>query len=217
MDFSSSPTLCEFMEDAESPLKVVVGPVGSGKTRACVAEVGIHRPVLQKPNKDGVRRFRVVIGRATYPQLVTTTIVEWQEVFPVSIFPDFKKTPPMEHNVSWPLSDGTRVELHAIFMSFESPEDVKKLLSLNATCVWFNEIREIPRQVVSQAIMRAQRYPSEGEEGQTWFGVVGDTNPPFEGMWLYDYMTGRERAPGWKVYVQPPAVHEVEWRAPDAN
>lgn len=211
VDFSSSPTLCDFLNDSESSLKVVVGPVGSGKTRACVAEVGLHRPVLQAPNKNGARRFRVIIGRATYPQLITTTINEWCEVFPLDVFPDFRRTPPMEHNLTWPLSDGTRVELNAIFMSFESPEDENKLLSLNATCVWFNEIREIPKRVVVQAIKRSQRYPPQEDEGQTWSCVVGDTNPPYEGMWLYPYMTGEERAPGWRVYRQPAAVHEVEW------
>ena len=212
-DFSSSPVLSRFMEDSASRLKVVIGPVGSGKTRACVVECGLRRPAMQAPDARGVRRFRLGIVRATYPQLLTTTLAEWLAVFPRSKFPNLRETPPMQHDIEIPLADGTRIELTAVFLSAESPEDEDKLLSLNATGFFFNEIREIPKNVVIQAIKRCRWFPPKDAVKPTWGAVVGDTNPPYDGMWLYDYAEGREKPPEtWKIYRQPPAVHEVEWR-----
>ena len=80
-NFKKSPTVYDFLQD-NSFVRGVVGPVGSGKSYACAAEV-FMRAVKQKPSpKDGIKYSRFVVVRNSYPELRTTTIKTWQEIFP---------------------------------------------------------------------------------------------------------------------------------------
>ena len=61
-----------FLKD-DTFFRGIRGPVGSGKSVACCIEV-FRRAIIQKPNKDGIRKSRWAIIRNTNPQLRTTTI-----------------------------------------------------------------------------------------------------------------------------------------------
>ena len=79
LNFENSPTVWKFLHD-ESFVRGLMGPVGSGKSYGCAAEVML-RAVRQKPSpRDGIRYSRFVIVRNTYPELRTTTIKTWQEL-----------------------------------------------------------------------------------------------------------------------------------------
>ena len=52
---------------------LLVGPIGSGKTSACVFKL-LRIMGSQKPGPDGVRRTRFVVIRNTRPELISTTI-----------------------------------------------------------------------------------------------------------------------------------------------
>ena len=85
LDFSTSPTVWKFLKD-DSFVRGLIGPVGSGKSYACCAEV-FKRAVQQKPSpRDGIRYSRFVVVRNSYPMLKTTTIKTWLELFPENVW-----------------------------------------------------------------------------------------------------------------------------------
>ena len=85
LDFSTSPKVYEVLQSNKF-VRGLMGPVGSGKSYACAAEV-MMRAVRQKPSpQDGIRYTRFVIVRNSYPELKTTTIKTWQELFPENTF-----------------------------------------------------------------------------------------------------------------------------------
>lgn len=96
------------------------------------------------------------------------------------------------------------VEAEILFRAMDRPDDIKKLLSLQATGGWVNEAREIPRIIFSRLAERVGRYPPQRDGGPTWHGIIGDTNPADDDHWL----TEAERKPpqGWEFFVQPPGL-----------
>lgn len=74
-DFRYRPpgaTAREFML-SKAYVRGIRGPVGSGKSTLCCAEI-MRRASEQRPGSDGIRRTRWVVVRNTQPELKTTTI-----------------------------------------------------------------------------------------------------------------------------------------------
>ena len=223
-------TLWQFIHD-DNPVRIVTGPVGSGKTTICCAEV-FSRALQQEPSPDGIRRFKAGIVRNTMPELRRTTIPTWLALFPEDATAPIRYSTPAEHRIQIRPKDfkwidkeaGTYegspgLDLIAEFFALDRPEDVKALLSWEGTMIWFNEVREIHKAIIDMADLRVGRYPSEakGQVEPTWFGVIGDTNPPDEDHWIYQADNGLDdygefvgRPLGWSMYFQPAAVVEVE-------
>ena len=80
IDFKHSPTVWRFLND-QSFVRGLMGPVGSGKSYACATEIMLR--ALQQPvsPQDNVRHSRFAIVRNSYPELRTTTIKTWLEIF----------------------------------------------------------------------------------------------------------------------------------------
>lgn len=117
------------------------------------------------------------------------------------------------------LDDGTRVECDVIFLALDQPEDAKKFLSLELTGIYFNEVRELRREIVEAGDGRIGRYPSMKDGGPSWYGIIADTNMPDEDHWLYE-LAEKSKSPGWEFYVQPGGVIKVngKWQGnPDAE
>jgi hypothetical protein len=64
--FTPPPTVARFMQD-DSKMRVLMGPVGSGKSVGCVMEIP-RRAQAVPPMKDGIRRSRWVVVRNTMPR-----------------------------------------------------------------------------------------------------------------------------------------------------
>jgi len=66
-------------------IKIIIGPVGSGKTMAAL-QCGLRVAALQKPSKGPggvlVRKARIGILRESYPSLKSTTLKSWFNVVP---------------------------------------------------------------------------------------------------------------------------------------
>lgn len=190
--------LREFLRD-NSFLQLIQGPWGSGKSVACCMKVWMYA-TRQKPDRSGVRKTRWIVVRNTYPDLENTTIKTWLEWFPEAVYGTFRRSKPFTHkiNVPFPDDDGGmgRVECEVIFLALEDEEDRKKLLSLETTGFWFNEVREILKGVVDDATGRAGRYPRTIDGGPTWHGVICDTNAPDEEHWI-PIMRGDVPTPDW--------------------
>jgi hypothetical protein len=218
-EFNYTPpgeTLRQFMI-SEKFFRGVRGPIGSGKSVACCAEV-MHRAIQQKPGPDGIRRTRWAVVRNTNPQLKTTTIKTWLQWFPENIWGKFNWSVPYTHRII--IGD---LDIEVIFLALDRPEDVNKLLSLELTGGWINEAREVPKAIVDALTSRVRRFPSMKDGGPTWSGVWADTNAPEDDHWwpimagespIPDYMSREEaitliKPENWEFFVQPQAMNEV--------
>lgn len=91
----------------------------------------------------------------------------------------------MEFVMEFTLPDMTVVRSEVLFRALDRPNDIKKLLSLELTGGWINEVREIPKAVLDMLVGRVGRYPAMRAGGPTWWGVIMDTNPPDSDHWYF--------------------------------
>lgn len=186
IDYVASPTCSRFHKD-KSFIRGIRGPIGSGKSICCCLEI-FTKACSMTPSKDGIRRSRWAVVRNTQPQLETTTIKSWLDWFPEHIFGKMSRKPPFTHKVKH-----DDVELEVIFLALDKPDDIKKLLSLEVTGIWFNEAREISKKIVDAGSGRVGRFPSkkdcpigvDSKNFPNWSGIIMDTNPPDDTHWWY--------------------------------
>lgn len=188
------PIVKAFLEDS-SFFRGILGPVGSGKSSACVLEI-LRRSFAQAPSPDGVRRTRWAIIRNTYGELRTSTLKTWHQWCPAS-FGRVNMDSPFIHRVVQPGFD-----MEVVFLALDRADDQRKLLSLELTGAWTNETKELEKAVIDTLTSRVGRYPSKLEGGPTWFGILADTNPPDETHWWYK-MAEVETPIGWRFFRQP--------------
>ena len=125
-DFSQSPTVWKFLND-DSFFRGLLGPVGSGKSYACASEI-ILRAIKQPPSPlDNIRYSRWVVVRNSYPELRTTTIKTWAEIFPENIWGPMRWSPPITHHLKLPSRDGIPgLDCEVIFLAQNQPRRSKK-------------------------------------------------------------------------------------------
>ena len=202
-----SPTLGDFHQD-NSFVRGILGPLGSGKSSACSMEL-VLRALRQEPGPDDIRRTRWAVIRNTYPELKTTTLETWLHWVKPEVFGYPVMSSPITHKV-W-LADDTYLEV--IFLSIDRPEDTKKLLSLELTGVWMNEARELPKALLDMAGGRVGRYPSQGDGGPTWSGIIMDSNPPPNDHWWYN-LAEQIQPPGYRFFRQPSGLSPIAENIP---
>jgi hypothetical protein len=200
--YDAEPVAAEF-HASEAFFRGLKGPIGSGKSVACITEI-LKNAHEQLPSPDGVRRTRWAIIRNTYPELLTTTLKTWLDWVPEDICPVNRATP-ITARLKTDLEDGTKLDMEVIFLALDKPKDVKKLLSLELTGVFINEAREVPKAVVDGATSRVGRYPNKAEGGPTRACVIADTNPPDDDHWWYR-LSEEERPDNWEFFNQPGAL-----------
>ena len=211
IDLRSSPTAFKFLQD-KSFVTGLMGPVGSGKSYVCAAKIMI-RAVQQAPSPvDGIRYSRFVIVRNSYPELKTTTLKTWADLFPENIYGPILHTPPITHHIRLPpRGDAAGIDCEVIFLALDQPKDVRKLLSLELTGAWVNEAKELPKAVIDGLTHRVGRYPTKRDGGATWHGIWMDTNPMDDDHWWHK-LAEKEPIKGkyaWKFFKQPGGVIEV--------
>jgi hypothetical protein len=196
------PTLSAFLHDS-SRVKILVGPFGSGKTACCSVEI-FRRCCEQVPGPGGVRHSRWLVVRNSYPRLTSTTLPSWKQWFDER-FGTFNWTPPISQRLVLPLADGTVVSADIKFIALDDPDGQAALKGIEPTSIWFNEMSEIPRGIVSFALGRVGRYPAKRDGGPLpWYGVLGDTNNVEDDHWLARMMD--DPPPGWGFHVQPGGI-----------
>lgn len=206
IQFKAPPTIERFMR-SEARRRIIAGPVGSGKSSGSVVEIG-RRAMQQRPDpRDGKRRTRFAVIRNTAKELKDTTIKTFFDWFPPDIAGSWRET-----MMTFKLVVGD-VECEVLFRPLDTPDDVKRLLSLELTGGYINECREIPKEIVEGLDSRIGRYPSVRNGGCTWRGLWGDTNYPEEESYWYRIMEGLDletgdplpqgESNGWEVFKQP--------------
>jgi len=199
-------------------VNVIQGPWGSGKSHCCCIKLILNAAQIQKPGPDGVRRRRTYVVRNTYDDLIRTTLKTWERVFPENEFGTIKRSRPLEHRIVKP-----GLDWEVVFLALDDENDRKKLLSAEISDIWFNEGREILRDIVDDADGRLGRYPAKKDGGCTVPMMILDTNAPSEAHWIA-IMSGQAPMPdgitederrrltkpdSWKFFMQPPAMFEV--------
>lgn len=199
---------------SDARMRVLMGPVGSGKSVTCSFEV-VRRATMQAPDQNGRRRSRAAIVRETARQLQDTTIKTFLDWFPPGQCGEFMRT---TKTYFFKVGD---VECEIMFRALDDADDVANLNSLELTFAWFNECRDIHPDIVDAMSKRIGRFPSKKDGGPTWHGMWGDTNPPVMDSWWYYQMEKLDPADGvslnengWSVFKQPsgrsPKAENVE-------
>lgn len=198
----------EKYHDDDSIFKLIMGPIRSGKSTASCAEI-IKRACAMPISKDGVRRSICAIIRNTYPELKTTTLLTWKRWFGSLGLVHEKHDSPIE--LFHRFNDGNGiVELKIWFMALDKPKDLKKLLSLEITFAYVNEVREIPFSLIKMLMGRVGQYPMKKDcENEFWSGVFADTNPPDIEHWIYDIFE-KQQIKEFKLFKQPAALLKNE-------
>jgi hypothetical protein len=202
ISYTPSKTVREFMA-SNAKMRVVMGPVGSGKSVGCSFEV-VRRASMQEPNAQGIRKTRFAVVRETVRQLQDTTIKTFLDWFPPGPCGDYMRT---TKTYFFKVGD---VESEIMFRALDDADDVANLNSLELTGAWFNECRDIHPDIVDAMSKRIGRYPSAKDGGPTWHGMWGDTNPPTMDTWWYYQMEKLDPKDGvspnnngWHVFKQP--------------
>ena len=202
INYTPTKTCREFM-NSNSKMRVLMGPVGSGKSVASCFEV-VRRASMQNPSSNGIRKSRVAIVRETARQLQDTTIKTFLDWFPPGPCGNFMRT---TKTYFFKVGD---VECEIMFRALDDADDVANLNSLELTFAWFNECRDIHPDIVDAMSKRIGRFPSAKDGGPTWHGMWGDTNPPTMDTWWYYQMEGLDAKDGvspndngWAVFKQP--------------
>jgi len=199
--YNPTPTQAAFMAD-EAYVRVLAGPVGGGKSVTCVHEL-VKLACGQAPNAQNIRKTRAVIVRNTADQLALTTrktVFDWLPPGEMGVWKAVEKTFLLRAK----LSDNTVVESEWLFIALDTPDDVRKALSLETTFLWGNESRELHPDVVDGLLGRLNRYPSMKDGGPTRSCALFDTNMPDEDTWWQDKM--EEPPSNWAIFKQPAAI-----------
>lgn len=201
VDYVAPPTVAAFIALWDALVALIIGPFGSGKSTGCVVKM-LMIMSRQEPATDGVRRTKIAVVRNTYRELMDTT----KRTIEAWIPPEIRQ---------WVESTATfyvrfnDVECEIMLRALDTPEDVRKLLSLDITAAWVNEARQIPRAILEGLTGRIGRYPNSDTEGHcTWSGIIMDTNPPDADHWLYRMFEEfenieEEDRPQYRVFHQP--------------
>lgn len=200
--YKASKTMARFHK-SESFVRSLFGPIGSGKSVACVAEMMRISCTVQQPTPGtNVRESRWVIVRNTYRELIDTTVQTFFDWVPESTGIFLKQD--MKFTFKQGLPDGTVVKAEFLFRALDKPQDIKKLLSLEVTGGWLNEAREIPKAIMDMLIGRLGRYPRKvnGQGGATRHCLLMDTNPPDSDHWYYKVFEIM-KPEGYEIFYQP--------------
>src|SRR5215475_988988 len=196
IDFEAPPVCSAFMS-SEAFFRLLAGPYGSGKTTTVLMEL-LRRSCEQWPSPDGIRRTRFAICRQTLSQLKNTVLKD-----AVSWFHPISQWKVSESTLHFDFKD---VRSEWLLLPLETPEDQRRLLSLQLTGAMLNEAVETEVDLIGPLSGRCGRYPSAAEGGCKWYGIVADTNMPPEGTPWHERM---ENPPtDMQVFFQPGGLDE---------
>lgn len=197
VNYDAPPTVAAFMND-DSRVRCLLGPVGSGKTTGMVIECA-RRMAEEHPNAQGIRETRIAIVRNTSQQLRQTVLPEIEKWLQAGY--QYKVTD-STLKFDFRLPDGTRVKSDWMLIPLDTPQDIRRLLSLNLSFAWVSEFREVPVEIIEALFGRVGRFKSLGLQMAKYFGIMMESNMPDEDSAWYNKLE-LELPPNWKVFKQP--------------
>lgn len=192
-------------------INLVMGPIGSTKTTAAIMKIA-YQAALMHPDKNGIRKSRCIVVRNTREQLRDTTIPDFLRWFPDGLAGSYAKT---EYKFYLRFSD---VECEVLFRGLDDTNDVRRLLSLQASFGMLDEFREINKDIFEALQGRLGRYPSKLDNG---VGCVKDdgtsnamiwaaSNPPDADTFWEKFLS--DPPANAAVFLQPSGMSaEADW------
>ena len=200
----SAPPTCAAMMKSQAFGRLLAGPVGSGKTTACLFEL-FRRACEQEPAPDGLRYTRFAIVRQTLKQLKDTVLKDitgWLK--------DIAEYKVSDSTVYISVGD---IRSEWLLIPLDNPEDQRRLLSMQLTGAWMSECIEMDVGIISPLAGRVGRYPPANLGGATWMGIIADTNMPSDGSPWHKFMV--QPSSDWQIFIQPGGMSEeaenLEW------
>lgn len=191
--YEAPPTLATFMK-SDAYGRISAGPVGSGKTTACMMEL-LRRSIMQGAAIDGYRYTRFAVVRQTLKSLKDTVLKDCETWLGSRGLGSWKVSESTFHV----LFDDVRSEW--IFLPLEDAQDQARLLSMQLTGAWLSECVEMDLNILGPVSGRLGRYPSGARGQPSWHGIVADTNMPTEMTPWNQFM---ENLPAdWSKFIQP--------------
>lgn len=209
-----------FIADQTSTVKALLGPVGGGKSVACVYD-SVRRPSLMPACNDGIVRYRRAICGTTYGQLERNLYPTWKRWLPED-GGDF--TPVAEwkggggrsavHKLEWEVLRGNRlviVQAEYVFAAVGDLAVEEFMRGFEPTDFWLYEVDQQPEAMIDVGITRLGRYPATSERGErdalpadAAFSpmIACDLNAPDIDSWFYQKFEEDPPA-GFRVYKQP--------------
>lgn len=181
----------------------LMGPLGCGKSYAIMWEILI-RAAQQPLSASGKRRSRVIFVRNTRQMMLDSVLPILKEVFVEGKIGTWRAS---ESVYQVRVSD---IECDILLRPLEDDNDIRRVLSINATFCVVDEWREIPVSTIIQLAGRAGRFPAKEEEGCAYAGIFGASNPPVEDSDWYRALEVTQPS-GWELFRFPSAL------APDAS
>ena len=214
LNYTASPTGARFLA-ARTFLKIAMGPVGGGKST--MALIDLLSRAFNQTVYNGVRRTKFIILRNTMAQLKTTVkplIDTWLVTLPQTPMGEWRLTD-NTFAIKVKLPDGTTVHSEMILMAADTPDDVRRLLSVECSAAWVEEAREVDPEVFAGLQGRVARYPSRAAGGVAYPGVICSTNPPPLGGFWHDIINKPPSNTG--VFIQPSALRSDGSLNPEAE
>lgn len=201
----TAPATCARFMKSEAFGRLIAGPVGSGKTTACLMEL-LRRACEQRSAPDGFRYTRFAIVRQTLKQLEDTVLKDlntWLQG--ISHYKISNRTFYVE------VDD---IKSEWLMIPLDDQEDQRRLLSMQLTGAWMSECIEMDVSLIPALSGRCGRYPSAAQGGASWFGIIADTNFPTEGSDWHTFMEVDTPA-DWQIFKQPGGLEgdaeNLEW------
>ncbi len=174
------------------------GPVGSGKTTTLLKSR--LRRAVQMPRSviDGKRRYKLLVIRATYRQLWSTTIPDFLKVYPKALGEwSGGRGGPVNFVMHFDDAHGD-IEFVVEFMAF-GDDIIAAMRGYQATDIWLHEMDTNPKDVLLNGITRIKRHPDQEHftgypaEYRDYGQLVGDFNAPDEENWCFEFFYDDEK------------------------
>ena len=205
MRFTLSPTVRAFHE-SRAFVKIICGPVGGGKSSGAL--MALWRMALDQNVHNGVRRSKFIILRNTMAQLKSTVkplVDQWLVEMPAHPLGSWRLSE-NTFEIRMNLPDGTHVWTEFVMLAADTPDDVRRLLSMECTAAWIEEAREVVQTVAEGLQGRVGRFPNRAQGGVKYKCVICSTNPPPIGTYWHDLMSNPPS--NVEVFMQPPALND---------
>ncbi|MGE0698290.1 MAG: hypothetical protein AB7O57_04270 [Hyphomicrobiaceae bacterium] len=212
-----------FIGDQTSKVKALLGPVGGGKSVACVYD-SVRRPSLMPPCNDGIIRYRRAICGTTYGQLERNLYPTWKRWLPED---GGAFTPVAEwkggggrsavHRLEWEVLRGNRlvvVQAEYVFAAVGDLAVEEFMRGFEPTDFWLYEVDQQPEAMIDIGITRLGRYPATSQDGEPdalpWNApftpmIVCDLNAPDVDSWFYQKFE-EDPPKSFSLYKQPSGV-----------
>ena len=183
----------------------------STKTTGGIAKIAYHASKMAKC-KDGKRRSRAIWIRNTREQLRDTSIPDFLKWYPDGEYGLYLKT---EYKFTLEFDD---VICEVLFRGLDDANDVRRLLSLQASFAILDEFREIHPDIYNTVQGRLGRYPDKimngvgcvTDEGVSNAHLWGMSNPPDVDSFFEDVLTNPPE--NVHVTIQPGGLSpEADW------